>query len=244
MPHVHAELLRQSPRFPLLCQVLVRLGSLDAQVHGQAIDISATGMGLRCERRLRIGERVTVLVDPAALPVSAIDEDGAAVVLGGTVTGLGREGDRNGRLLYRIGVCFTSVPERVARELREVAGRRVAESVGLGAAVLGELAQAAPGRERLYQLSLERLAARDFGAARDAVRASLKVIPHARHARALLCRVEAEAALADGRLDEARRRIGHGRGLSPDDGAWPSIEARVQAAEPRTRRGLWARLLG
>jgi hypothetical protein len=241
MSSIRSEFVRQSPRAPLACQVMVILELEGLQALGETVDLSETGISVVIERRLRARERVTLLLDPAALPVG---DDGVGLpTMVGTVAWTTRDKLHDGKPLYRSGITFVGAPDRLRRRLRALQ-RRLAQGADPCEEEVSEaeLAQGAPGRERLYQRALERLAVGDHAGARDATRASLRVIPHARHMRALLCRIEAEAALARKDVDEARRRTGHGRGLLPEDPVWDALDARATGEAPTARRGFFTRL--
>jgi hypothetical protein len=240
MAAARTEFIRQSPRVALRGGVMITLASGGDPVLGHLLDISASGIAVRTDRRLRSGERIQVLLDPHALPDS--DQQAGLPALAGEVTWAVRDGQLDGQPMFRAGIAFLAVPDKVQRRLRELPRRARGSSQPPIAGDDGshELAQSPAGREKLYQLALTRLADGDLDGAREATRASLAVIPHARHMRALLCRIEAEAALAGGQREEARSRIGHGRRLSPDDPVWSHLERRASAGDER--RGFWSRL--
>ena len=231
------EFIRQTPRLNVHGHVRLMLPTEEV-VTGELLDLGARGLSVRVGRRIRVGTRLSVRIEPTCMPGGQED---ALVALAAEVTWL-RDDTRKGSLGYRAGLVFARVPPTAAGRLRTL----LAEGTGSAAVLdLGDAARALAvspgGRERLYQTALERLAAGDHDGARVAVRASLSVFPHARHLRALLCRIEAEAALAADRLDEARRRVGHGRNLTPDDPVWLAIEQKLDAARPRR---FWSRFLG
>jgi hypothetical protein len=231
------EFIRQTPRVSVHGSVTITLPN-EELVTGELLDLSACGLSVRVDRRIRVGTRLAARVEPTWTPGEL--EHGLPTVAG-TVTWL-REEPRKGLLGYRVGVAFAAVPSSAAGGLRMLVAQGTGGMTAVDLdAVAKDLALSAGGRERLYQTALERLAAGEYEGARAAVRASLSVIPHARHMRALLCRVEAEAALAAQKLDEARRRVGHGRRLVPDDPVWDSIEKKLDDARPR---GFWSRLRG
>jgi hypothetical protein len=239
-----SEFVRQTPRAALRASVRVTPADGGTAL-GRAVDISPAGISVRVSRRLRGGERVDVLLDLASLRAEVGDI--TLPPLFGSVSWVARDGEFEGLPMYRTGILFGELPDGVSRRLRELPGRLHATPEADADTLLNDesaraaLAQSAAGRERLYQIALERLGACDFTGARTATRGSLAVIPHARHMRALLCRIEAEAALAGDQLDEARRRIGHGRRLMPDDPIWEFLD-RQTTTRPRAKRSFWSRI--
>ncbi|MEM6468088.1 MAG: PilZ domain-containing protein [Planctomycetota bacterium] len=55
--------LRDSPRFPLVCAVMINFSTLDGDCHAFSRDISATGIGLVTESAVTPSRRATLCID-------------------------------------------------------------------------------------------------------------------------------------------------------------------------------------
>lgn len=243
MKQARTEFDRHNPRVALRAPVLFTPPVGNSSL-GELLDVSVGGLAIQCRQHVRTGEAVTVLLDPSALIGEA--DEASLPALRATVRHIARASEATGELRFRTGLELERPSPRVHARLRALsiaAGSQRLLALPAGGGPLADSLAASPrGREALFQRALEHLDLGAFAAAREAALCSLRCVPHARHMRALLCRIDAEAALAGGKLDEARRRIAHGRSLAPDQPTWDELDGRAGASAGR--RGFWSRLVG
>ncbi len=207
----------------------------DNHAMGEVLDISPEGAAVTVPTALRAGTAVTLLLDPACLPAAM--PAGGLPSLQGTITWAKRESTTSAR--HRIGIRFNALPPTVTQRLDQLT--RLTATGAPTPTVERTLAQTHAGREHLYMHAVERMTAHDFVAARLAASWALQAAPRSRELRALVCRIRAEEALAQGQTDAAAREIALGLTLQPDDEAMLALARRVPEPPP-SARGVLARI--
>jgi hypothetical protein len=151
------------------------------------------------------------------------------------------------RSVWNVGVTFDDLPAEVQARLGKLVPA-IVPTLGRGTGsnlAVDALPLSASGRERLYQIALEKLAAGDHREARAAAMSALRAAPHARHLRALIARCNAEEALAAGRAEVARRELAVAERLAPDPEHVLAMTRRLPPAPPpqvKSTRTVLARL--
>lgn len=231
--------LRRHPRSAFECPLILDIPPHPG-VPGEACDLGVSGIGLIVSTRVPKGSQVSILLDPDVAPDPLAD----LTRLVGTVAYARSEGyTPNGMQLFRIGIRFFQLSEQTRTRIHQVVSDLVTRRSA------GEpdraLSLKADGRELLYQTAFEHLDRRRFVLARDLAILALRGDPHNVHFRALVHRVNAEEALAQGRADAARREAACALRLLPDEPDIEDLATRCDA-HPKEEVGalkrFWIRL--
>jgi hypothetical protein len=209
---------------------------------GDVVDLSVRGAAVLVDVPVPVKTGVTLLLDPSGLP----ERTGPLPLLNGTVISVRRAPDGRERLGVRFAKLSGSNAATVASvceallvdsQTPRIDGDRISRS-GEGLRLGGT----PEGRERLFQLAVERLGRAEYALAREAAIYAMKGESTNPSYRALVHRVNAEEALAAGTPDKARREIAQASTLLPDDEEIKALKARIEA--PPEKKGLWSRLTG
>lgn len=210
---------------------------------GDVVDLSVRGAAIVVDAPVPLKTAVVLLLDPAGLP----ERSGALPTLNGSIVSARRTPDGKQRLGVRFGklsepttAVLASVCEALLSDAQtpRIDGDRISAS-GEGLRLGGT----PEGRERLFQLAVERLGRGEYTAAREAAIYAMKGETTNAPYRALVHRVNAEEALAAGTNDKARREIAQASTLAPEDEEIKALKARIEAPPPE-KKGLWSRLTG
>ena len=216
-------------------------------LHGLTMDISATGCGIYTTERVNDGCPITLVFDPKAIPDPR--RDGAMPPLAGKVTSTRVIGETSSPL-YRLGIAFDALPAsltaRLGRLTHVLMGDNEANAdditlssveAGMEGAEMTVGPTLAKSRENLYSLACQRLEARHFAAAREAVVLTLFGDPPQPHYKALLHRINAEEALATGDYQTAAEEVSAGLELLPGDEGLLALRAQAaRGTRPPARR--------
>lgn len=234
---------RTEPRTTLRCTVMVTPQGNGSAVLGEVLDVSSRGAAVVIPTRVSRNAPVTLLLDRDAIPDP--NREGGIVSLKATVVSIAPAGhDGAGHALFRHGLRFTALPPSVVVRL-EAATRYLARGTGPNATLpppaeppIGrDLAQTPRGRERLYQHALACIAAGRLADAREPITWAAMAAPRNVFYRAILHRIAAELALAEGGLTVAGREIAQALVHRPDDVDLLALKGRVdQAVETERRR--------
>ena len=213
-------------------------------VVGDVIDLSARGSALLVRSSIAAKAPVSLLLDPEGLPELAR----ALPSFTGNVVSTRRTPDGH----YRIGVRFHPISPATALRLGALLDALVSEAMtpriddgdrisddGSGLRMGGT----PEGRERLFQLAVERLGRGEHALAREAAIFALKGDTMNVHYRALVHRINAEEAIAAGTPAKAKREVTIASSLLPDDDDLKALQAVVDS-DARAARGFFAKLIG
>src|SRR4051812_2531546 len=180
---------RREQRLSLSCAVLVMPGSSNSFL-GQVLDISAGGIGLKTSEGVAENTRVSVLLDPDALPAPNVEERGMPSLRGLVRSVKKLRNDPDGQA-FRLGIAFYPMPEeaesRILEALSAVPISTIAE-LGSGGIETISMNATARGRDLLYNDALHHLANGRFGQAEECATEALRGAPLNKGYRALVWR--------------------------------------------------------
>lgn len=233
---------RKHPRVALHCSAMLTPRGGVAVV-GDVIDLSARGAAIHVASSIATKAGVALLLDPEGLP----DLARALPSLSGHVVSTRRTPEGQ----FRLGIRFQ--PLSPTTELRLGALLEALVSEAMTPRIDGErisddgsglrMGGSPEGRERLFQLAIDRLARGEHALAREAAIYALKGDTMNTHYRALVHRVNAEESIALGTPAKAKRELTIATALLPDDEELRAMKILVDRGG-RGSPGFFGKLLG
>ena len=234
--------VRKHPRVPLHCAAMLTPRGGVAIV-GDVTDLSARGAAVVVASSVTPKATLALLLDPEGLPELAR----ALPSFQGHVVSSRRTPEGQ----FRLGVRFQPLSPATTLRLGALLDALVSEAMtpridgerisddGSGLRMGGS----PEGRERLFQLAVERLSRGEHALAREAAIFALKGDTMNVHYRALVHRVNAEEAVAAGTPEKAKREVTIAASLLPDDEDLKALKALVDGSG-RPAKGFFAKLIG